>query len=125
MLISYMVSLFTASERLLSNAQSDLRKTGVWQGVTDLRTLMKDGAYINKKDWVILSEDDDVTSKTTEYFRKHLAATAINWAWHKQRVFLVSFPCDEDECKLKDRRRRVLRLILNSQFCFCRCRRQR
>lgn len=106
MLNSFMVHLSTASEKLLSNAQSDFRKTGVWAGVTDLQTLMKDGAYIDKNDWVILSEDDDITSKTTEYFRKHLAATAISWAWHRQRVFLVSFPCEEDECKLKTEERK-------------------
>lgn len=82
----------------LTNIFRDLKTHGK-SGDIDLRELLKDGTWIDEHNFAILDDDQVDTGKLDSFIVKHVNAAAVNWAWHNQRVWLMSYPMTEQECE--------------------------
>ncbi|RDW58668.1 hypothetical protein BP6252_13144 [Coleophoma cylindrospora] len=62
-----------------------------------LEQAFQGGEWVDWSKIPILNPNELSTNKINAVFAKHVSAAAINWAWHTQRVWLMSYPMTEDE----------------------------
>lgn len=83
---------------VLTDMFRDLKTHGKSEDI-DLRDLFKDGTLVDEHNFAILDDDEVDTGKLDGFIVKHVNAAAVNWAWHDQRVWLMSYPMTQQECK--------------------------
>lgn len=86
------------TESALSSFYTDFKTHGISHRM-DLQESFKGGDWVDWRKVPIINENKIDPNTIINVFGRHVSATAINWAWHSQRVWLMSYPMTEDECK--------------------------
>lgn len=95
---SFMGTTLQETEKAISATFDDLTIHG-HSGDLNLQDMIKDGAWVDSTKIPVLNPAVLNHNQIFDIYRKHVNAAAVNWAWHKQRVWIMSYPMTEAECK--------------------------
>jgi len=82
----------------VSSFFTDFQTQGNSHGI-DLQQIFQGGKWADWHNIPIVNPSKINPNTVNDIFSKHVTAAAINWAWHTQRVWLMSYPMTEAECK--------------------------
>jgi hypothetical protein len=81
----------------ITNALTQFMDVGEYNNVK-LVDLFDDGNWVNYLNIPVLKTIP--RSQVNDLVELHVNCAVVNWSWHQQRVWVMSYPMTQDECKL-------------------------